>query len=67
MERHERGIKLRRMAVAAIYFLIIICLLIFYLVLRQREQQHKGVKQDSALVEKNKNGLQYQANPGSNF
>lgn len=52
MERHERGIKLRRIAVAAIYFLIIISLLILFLIVRWQEQKQNSVKQESALVVK---------------
>jgi len=52
MERHERGIKLRRIALAAIYFLIIISLLVLFLIMRWQEQKQKGVKPGSALVVK---------------
>jgi len=50
MERHERGIKLRRLVLAAVYLLIIFSLLIFFLIVRWREQKQKNIKQETAFV-----------------
>ncbi len=39
MERHQRDLRIRRVAIACIYLLIIICLVAFYIVINR--QPHK--------------------------
>ena len=52
MERHERDIKLKRIARTFIYFLIIAFLLILFLIVRRWENKSTNTKQDSSFVTK---------------
>lgn len=50
MERHERDIRLRRIAKTFIYFLIIAALLILFVIVRRWEKQKEAGKPATAYV-----------------
>jgi len=50
MERHKRYLRIRHIAIALIYFLIIVTLLIAFVIVRRLEKEKTNVKPTSALT-----------------
>ncbi|HTE34603.1 MAG TPA: hypothetical protein VK666_29695 [Chryseolinea sp.] len=50
MERHQRDLRIRRLAVACIYLLIIISLLSLFIVLKRQQREASPAKAPTVMV-----------------